>query len=374
MPETPPPPPRRRGCLFTVVLFSLGFSLLGNLVLAILVIRFAAGGLDLDHSSLQEQYVLGDRAADDKIAVVKVDGVISETGIAPPIKQLEAAAKDKHVKGVVLRVDSPGGTVTASDELYHSIVNLRDDTNRRFKSTGKKPVVVSMGAVAASGGYYIAVAGSPILAERTTITGSIGVFAALPNVAKLAENNGVKLELIKAGAMKASGSFFHDLSQQERQTWQDTVDGAYDTFLKVIETGRPKLTRQKLVEDLVINRQVPERDDKGNDVLRDGKKVMVDYKRVRADGATFTAQQAKEFDLIDEIGDLPAAVKIAAQKANLSSYRAVTFAKPPTLLDALTGAQAAQGGLEARLGSALTPRLWYLAPTADGAILSTPKP
>ena len=374
MPETPPPPPRRRGCLFTVVLFSLGFSLLGNLVLAILVIRFAAGGLDLDHSSLQEQYVLGDRAADDKIAVVKVDGVISETGIAHPIKQLEAAAKDKHVKGVVLRVDSPGGTVTASDELYHSIVNLRDDTNRRFKSTGKKPVVVSMGAVAASGGYYIAVAGSPILAERTTITGSIGVFAALPNVAKLAENNGVKLELIKAGAMKASGSFFHDLSQQERQTWQDTVDGAYDTFLKVIETGRPKLTRQKLVEDLVINRQVPERDDKGNDVLRDGKKVMVDYKRVRADGATFTAQQAKEFDLIDEIGDLPAAVKIAAQKANLSSYRAVTFAKPPTLLDALTGAQAAQGGLEARLGSALTPRLWYLAPTADGAILSTPKP
>jgi len=369
------PAPQRRGCLFPIVLFVLVFSLLANLVLAILLIEVAADRLDSEDSSLEEKFMLGDRDASDKVAVVKLDGLISESGIGHPIKQLEAAAKDRHVKAVVLRVDSPGGTVTATDELYQSLINLRDNTNRRFRSTGPKPIVVSMGGLATSGGYYIAVAGSPILAERTTITGSIGVFAALPNIAKFGEDHGLKLELIKAGSMKASGSFFHSLSPQERQTWQDTVDSAYGTFLQVIETGRPKLTREKLTKEVVIDRQVPERDDKGDLKKVDGKDVMVAYKRIRADGATFTAEQAKSFDLIDDIGDLPAAVKIAAEKVGLKSYRAVTFAKPPTLLNSLTGMQAGAGSLDlGRLGSALTPRMWYLAPTADGAILAEAKP
>src|SRR5439155_8804302 len=120
---------------------------------------------------------------------------------------------------VVLRIDSPGGTVTASEELYQCVVNLKTDNGRRFKGSGPKPVAVSMGGVAASGGYYVAAAGHPISAEPTTITGSIGVFAALPNVAKLAHDNGVKVELVKAGKVKASGSFFHEMTPEERQTW-----------------------------------------------------------------------------------------------------------------------------------------------------------
>src|SRR6266542_29692 len=125
---------------------------------------------------------------------------------------LLAAAADRHVKAVVLRIDSPGGTVSASEELLQCIVNVRDNTGRRFPGTAPKPVSVSMGSLAASGGYYIAVAGNPIVAEKTTITGSVGVFVALPNVADWAHEHGVKLELVKAGGIKASGSFFHKLS------------------------------------------------------------------------------------------------------------------------------------------------------------------
>lgn len=369
-----PPPRRSRGCLFPFVLLVLMGSLFINLVLLVILINFGSSTIDAENDGLEEKYLLGDKDATDKIAVVKMDGVIADSTITTTIHQLQRAAKDKNVKAVVLRIDSPGGSVSASDELYECIVNLRDDTNRRFKGSGPKPVVVSMGGVAASGGYYIAVAGSPILAERTTITGSIGVFAALPNVADLAKNNGVKLELIKAGDIKASGSFFHTLSQEERQTWQDTVDNAYDTFLGVIAKGRPKLTPELMRKDKVINREVPERDDKGNVVLKDGKPILVKYTRVRTDGGTFTAEQAKQFGLIDDIGDLPAAVKIAAQKVNLTSYRTVNYSKPPTLFSSLIGMQAAQttSPLDpARLGAVLTPRLWYLVPSADGAILST---
>ncbi len=368
-------PVRARGCLFPFVLVALFVSLLANLGLVLaLVTGAAAEAFDNDDGGeVRERFYLGEKGAGEKVAVVRLDGVISESGIAHAVKQAEHAAKDPKVKAVVLRVDSPGGTVTASEELYQTLVSLRDDNGRRFKGTGPKPILVSMGSVAASGGYYVSMAGSPIYAEKTTITGSIGVFAALPNVAALADRNGVKLELVKAGDIKASGSFFHALSPEERQTWQDTVDTAYDTFLGVIEQGRPALTKERMRKEVVIDSQVPVRDTKGNP---DPKAVPkeVRYRRTRADGGTFTADQAKQFGLIDEVGDLPAAVRAAAAKAGLRDYRAVTYSKPPSLLDAITGgAKVSQQGLTLDAGSlnaALTPRVWYLSPSADGSILS----
>jgi protease-4 len=308
--------------------------------------------------------------------VVRVSGVISEGSIAYPVRQLRAAAADKHVKAVVLRIDSPGGTVSASDELYKCIVNVRDNDGRRFPGSGPKPVSVSMGALAASGGYYIAVAGGPIVAEPTTITGSIGVFAALPNVADFTEKHGIRLELIKDGRLKASGSFFHKLSPEERQTWQDTVDSAYDAFLGVIAKGRPGLTPEALRSQVVVDRMVPLRDEKGNPVVEKGKAVEVKYTRVRADGATFTPQQARDFGLIDGIDDLPGAIRSAASRAGLANYKAVVYDRPTTLLEALTGLQANRRPtvLEVPDVSAnLTPRLWYLAPAADAGLL-TPVP
>jgi protease-4 len=346
-------------------------SVLANLLLCFLLIRDVTGPSD-DDSSLQERFLLGDRDASDKVAVIRIEGLISEYTAAFPIRQMEKAARDRHVKIVVLRVDSPGGTVTASEELYQCLINLRDDTGRRFKGTGPKPLSVSMGGLAASGGYYVAMAGKPISAERTSITGSIGVFAALPNVAKLAHDHGVRVELVKAGDVKGSGSFFHDMTPQERQTWQDTVDNAYDTFLGVVASGRP-FTKEQLRTEVVIDTMIPVRDEKGNPEIKpDGKPLMAKYTRTRADGGTFTADQALRFKLIDTVEDLPATIRTAA--AGLGKYKAVTYDRSPGILDLLVGARASAQPdiLDLRtLTYHLTPRLWYLGPTSDGAILAS---
>jgi protease-4 len=354
------------------VLLVLFLSLLANVALGLLLV-FGLPWTDTDGADLHERFFLGDRTARDRVAVVRVEGVITGSAIRYPVKQLERAAKDRRVKAVVLRIDSPGGTVTASEELYQNVVNLRDDNGRLFPGTGPKPVAVSMGGLAASGGYYVAAAGNPISAERTTITGSIGVFAALPNVAEFAHRHGVRVELVKAGAIKASGSFFHELSQEERQTWQDTVDSAYDGFLGVIAAGRPGLTREKLRDEVVIDQTIPVRTEKGNPVRVFGAPVTTRYTRTRADGGTFTAEQARKFGLVDRVEDLPAAIRAAAAAAGLTSFQAVVYDRPPTLLDLLTGGQmrAPNPGADLRnLSSALTPRLWYLLPSADGGLLA----
>lgn len=380
MPDpTPPPPappaaPRRGvGCLLPLVSAALVLSLLLNALLGYLLQHDLREALQPD-TALRESYYLGDPAADDRVAVIRIEGVISELTTGYPVRQMEAAARDPRVKAVVLRVNSPGGTVGASDELYQCLVNLRDNTGRRFPGTGPKPLSVSMGAVAASGGYYVAAAGRPIAAERTTITGSIGVFAALPNVAKLAADNGVKVELVKAGGIKASGSFFHDLAADERQTWQDVVDNAYDTFLGVVAAGRPALTPDRLRSEVVIDRVIAQRDARGNPKLdAAGQPLTAKYTRVRADGGTFTAAQAVQVGLVDRVDDLPGAVRAAATAANLTAYKAVMYDRPPGLIDYVIpgGLQAGPGRLDlARLPDGLTPRLWYLCPSADAALLT----
>ena len=250
---------------------------------------------------------------------------------------------------------------------------MRDNTGRRFPGTAPKPVSVSMGPLAASGGYYIATAGNPIVAEKVTITGSIGVFAALPNIADWAHEHKLKLELVKAGSIKASGSFFHNLTPEERQTWQDTVDNAYEEFLGVIAKGRPGLTPNVLRTEIVVDRMVQKRDEKGNPELDNaGKPLEVKYTRIRADGGTFTSAQALQFKLIDGIEDLPAAVRSAATRAGLSSFKAVVYEKHPTLLESLTGLNIrdrATAFQPLNLAANLTPRIWYLAPTADAGLL-----
>jgi protease IV len=340
-----------------------------------LLIYFGAidNPLEPDPDALEERVYLGDPAAKDKIAVVRVSGVLSGSGIQYPIRQLEQAARDKSVKAVVLRIDSPGGTVTASEELYQNVVNLRDNNGRRFTGTGPKPVSVSMGGVAASGGYYIAVAGKPISAEQTTITGSIGVFAALPNVAGWTKDHGIKLELVKAGGMKASGSFFHTLAPDERQTWQDTVDNAYDVFLNVISTNRPALAVKDLRDKIVIDDEIVERDDKGNPKLDPaGNEVKARYRRHLADGGTFTSRQAEKCGLIDRVEDLPATIRATAASQGLDTFKALVYEQRKGLVERLTGLPVnarRPGSPVNQLSGYLTPRLWYLAPSADAGLL-----
>ncbi len=299
------------------------------------------------------------------MAVVRVSGVLLEGTNAFAFTQIEAAAKDPAVKAIVLRVDSPGGTVGASEQLYRALVELRDNTHRRFVGTGPKPITASFGSVAASGGYYVAMPAGSVYAEPTTITGSIGVFATLPNVAGLADRAGVKLTVVKAGAIKAGGSPFHVLSPADRQPWQDVVDSAYDRFLVVVSTGRPKLSRDALAAP-VLARTVPRYDDRGNAVPGD----PVPVSRSRADGGTFTPTQAVDLGLIDGVADLPDVVAKAAATADLMKWRAVRYEEPKSWAEWATGVKLQSPApdattLAARLAA---PRVVYLAPGYEVAL------
>lgn len=172
-----------------------------------------------------EKFKEGDWLAPEKIALIRVSGMITTETIASAKKELGLAAKDKDVKAVVLAVESPGGTISGSDELYHAIEKYKEQ---------KKPLVVSMQGMATSGAYYIAVPADKIFAERSCITGSIGVIASLVSAEKLLTDWGIKPEVIKSGALKDSGSMFRSMTPEERKEWQHLIDGMYSQFLAVI--------------------------------------------------------------------------------------------------------------------------------------------
>jgi protease-4 len=293
--------------------------------------------------------------------VVKVEGMILEglTGYAD--KQIERAAADTSVKAVVVRINSPGGSITASDGLYRRLTELRDGNPE--KHADAKPLVVSMASLAASGGYYIAMPAKLLMAERTSITGSIGVYAAFPNVTQLADKYGVRLDVIKAGRVKDSGSMFHTMTPEERQIWQDMVDHAYDQFLAVVEDGRPQL-KGKLLEP-VLKKRLARGPQTG------GEAAPPEFSRQRADGGIFTADQALQLGLIDKIGYLDDAIKEAKRLANLSEdARVITYDRPPSLFGGLLGEELApsEGRINAKnLAAGTVPRLWYLTPQAEMA-------
>jgi protease-4 len=342
--------------------------LLGSLAFNALVIAVLMGffGLTRGDGPLEERYHSGTRKAADKIAVVRIEGVIIEGLDGYYNRQIDQAAQDKDVKAVVLRINSPGGTITASDDLYRRVRELRDGSPS--KKTDARPVVVSMGSMAASGGYYIAMPAKHLFAERSTITGSIGVYASFPNVSRLADKYGVQMNTVKAGEVKNSGSMFHAMTAEERQLWQDMVDHAFRQFQSVVEEGRPNLKGK--LREVVIDKAIPDRDEKGEIVREGGRAKQVKYVRRRADGGIFTADEAKRFGLIDQIGYLEDAIDEAKREAGLGEdYQAVEYERPLSLVGALLGVRTPEpAGLQlepARLSSGLSPRLWYLAPQSE---------
>lgn len=367
------PPPRPRISVFGL-LFRMGFVMLFfasiGLNALILILAFT---LSDSETPLRKHHHSGKKGASDKIAIVRVDGLLMEGLMAYAQKQIDEAAEDKQVKAVVLRINSPGGSITASDDLHKRLHDLRFGNPQ--KKTNPKPLVVSMGSLAASGGYYIAMPAQYLVAERTTITGSIGVYASFPNIADLADKYGIHMETIKAGAVKDSGSMFHHMTPQERKIWQDMVDHAYRQFVGVVEEGRPKL-KGKLTQDIVIKEEIQDSDDKGKSLL-DGKgqPKKVPFTRIRADGGIFTADQAKEYGLIDEIGYQDAAISAAVTEARKltpslgDEYEVFTYDRPIALMNMLLGEERAdpkERQLDLRsLSQAATPRLWYLAPQSD---------
>lgn len=315
--------------------------------------------------TLHERPYAGQKHGTDKVAIIHIGGVLMEGMLGFAQKQIDHASEDPLVKAVVLRINSPGGTITASDDLHHRLQKLRDgDTLRK---TPGKPIIVSMGSIAASGGYYIAMPGQTIFAERGSITGSIGVYAALPNVKELGDKVGVKMIVIKRGGVKYSGSPWSDLTTVERALWQDFIDDAYERFKAVVEEGRPKL-KGKMEEDAIrktVTVTIPK---------KDGEKTeKVPLVRQRADGGTFTAPEALELGLIDKVGYLEDAIQEARRVAGLGERsKVIQYDRPPSLLGIL-GLDIKQGGGNVDAGQAanlLVPRLWYLSSQTDLAGLA----
>ena len=194
---------------------------------------------------LTETVVLEDPGAGSsaKIALIQITGMIAdadrpglitkgENPVSRLVESLRKAAKDSKIKAIVLRINSPGGTVTASDIVYREI--------QHFKRTTKKPVVVLMSDVAASGGYYIACAGDEIIAHPTTITGSIGVIIQTFNFSEGMRRIGIKADAITSGPNKAAGSPFEPMPPEHRALLQGLVDEFYDNFVAIV-TESPRL-------------------------------------------------------------------------------------------------------------------------------------
>ncbi len=251
--------------------------------------------------SLKETQIDQDKGwfVSDKIVVIDVDGILlnkqqnsfmrqGDNPVSTFLEKLDKAAGDDDVKAVVLRVNSPGGSVAASDMMYHSLVE--------FKRKTDKPVVACMLDVAASGGYYLACGCDGIIAQPSCVTGSIGTIMQTISVAGTMEKIGITAVAIKSGNMKDMGSPLHELSEEERVLLQQIIDRFYEQFLGVVENGRPKLDKAEL--------------------------------RQLADGRVFTAAQAHEEGLIDRIGYADDAIAWAKKMAGVKKAKTVIYHRP----------------------------------------------
>ncbi len=212
----------------------------------------------------------------EKISIIKLDGIINDSASSSLFKDLTSsnsalelitkASKDTNVKGIIIRVNSPGGTVAASQELYKAVINARK----------KKPVVITMGDIAASGGYYISAAADKIYANPGTLTGSIGVITSYLNFSDLLTKIGVKGVVIKSGAYKDIGNPTRPMTEEERKILQRLLDDTYDQFLTDVSRGR-NIPKDKLAKI--------------------------------AQGLIYTGKQAKKVGLVDYLGDYSQAIE-----------------------------------------------------------------
>jgi len=218
----------------------------------------------------------------EKVALVHVSGVIIDS--SDVIKELKDHAKDSSVKAIIIRVNSPGGAVAPSQEIYNEIIKIKE----------KKKVIVSMGAIAASGGYYIAAPADRIVANAGTLTGSIGVIMELPNVSGLMDKIGIETQVIKSGKHKDIASVFKTLTPEEKKILQTVLDDVHDQFIKAVSDSRGM-------------------------TFEETKKL--------ADGRIFTGRMAKEIGLIDELGGLEDAIMLAGELAGIEGEPEVVTKK-----------------------------------------------
>ena len=220
----------------------------------------------------------------DKIAVIEVRGLITQSqGV---IEELHRCTEDEGVKAIILRIDSPGGGVGPSQEIYREVLKI--------KSNQKKKVITSMGSVAASGGYYIASASDLIVANPGTITGSIGVLMEFTNIEELFKKIGVKGVVLKSGEHKDIGSPFREMTPEEKKLMQSVIDNVHQQFIQAVAEGR-KMDRLKVAQV--------------------------------ADGRILTGEQAKQLGLVDQLGNLQDAIDTAAKMVGIEGKPLVLYQK-----------------------------------------------
>lgn len=314
----------RRSWIAWLLLFLLGVSLFCNLG-QFGALLLALSGDPASPGKPVEIYHSGDRFADAKIALVDISGTIMPPFTERILDTLEHIEEDPSVRGVILVVDSPGGLVADSHQIYHRVKKLRE--------ARKLPVYVSMGRMAASGGYYVAMGAGPegkIYAEPTTWTGSIGVIIPRYDVSKLATEFGVRAEPLTTGPFKDALSPFREMTSDERTVWEGILNDAFVRFQEVILDGRTNQLDATQVKSL-------------------------------ATGRIFTAQQARDNKLIDEIGYLDDAIAALKGALKLSSAHVIRYEHPLSLSEVLFGSAEARQGDDpiSRLLEASVPRAMY---------------
>ena len=235
----------------------------------------------------------GSASMGQKVAVIDVTGIISKSDAT--IKLIHAYRDDPSVKAIVMRIDSPGGSVAPVQEIYTELEKV------------EKPIVTSMGGSAASGGYYVACAADIILANPGTLTGSIGVIMQFTRMKGLYDKVGLEHQVIKSGQFKDTGSPFRTLTEEEQAVLQATVDDVYNQFVDTIAEARGNLlTRTEVVE--------------------------------LADGRIFSGRQALDSKLIDQLGNLPDAIKIAGELGGIEGKpKVLRKEKKTSLFEQLVG-------------------------------------
>ena len=240
------------------------FRLILWIVLAAIVLLFLVNTIfpDLDFTG------------EERIVLIRVEGVIMDA--QPTVSELKRYGENPLVKAIVLRIDSPGGGVVPSQEIHDAV--------KRVRQKHSKVVIASMGTVAASGGYYIAAATDRIIANAGTLTGSIGVIMELANVEGLMKKIGVESVVVKSGARKDIGSPFRAMSPDDRRILQTVMDDVHSQFIEAVAEGRA---------------------------------LDITTVKALADGRIFTGRQAKDAKLIDDLGDLNEAIRLAADMAGI---------------------------------------------------------
>ena len=256
-----------------------------------------------------------DLSDEDRIALIRIEGVILDS--KETVRELKEFGESSTVKAIVLRIDSPGGGVVPSQEIHDAVKRVRNKNN--------KTVVASMGTVAASGGYYIASATDRIMANPGTLTGSIGVIMELTNLQGLFKKIGVENVVVKSGRYKDIGSPFRKMTPEDRRILQAVMDDVHRQFIEAVAEGR-----------------------------------SLDISEVRplADGRIFTGRQAKDVKLVDELGNLDDAIRLAADMVGIEGEPKVVEPGKPFSLRRLIGGHLF--GSMPRLGAQPSVRLKYL--------------